>query len=402
MRSLEERIRPPVTPDPRPRDVAGALLVIFLTMILIRTRPIHPERYFTDVVGQMFSFYLLPALGFCLVLRQGGIDLSVWAIGALGGVLGVEVFQAGGGPGVALTTAAASGAALGLMHGLLIGRARLPSVLVTFLSGSAIVLVLRGIYGASEVLVPSEAFAGWLNFFPEIRAEDGTTIPLSWRVYLRVLLAAGTYLSVAFVVLVLSTARLSGRARQNRRAGLLWSFCASGALAGLGGGIWLVDQGSAPIPRWFLGDLRIPAAAILAGALFFSGRRRTLLVMLCLPATVLAATKWRLRVIDLPVGGHSLQLLLLIAMTVVAHLATGWAIAKRRVGLALPATSAALTLGGILLLGGASGFDAHEPRRLMNAAGLCAWIVGAALLVVSRMLAQKHPVAQETDRAEGA
>ncbi len=105
MRSLEERIRPPVTPDPRPRDVAGALLVIFLTMILIRTRPINPERYFTDVVGQMFSFYLLPALGFSLVLRHGGIDLSVWAIGALGGVLGVEVFQAGGGSGAALTAA---------------------------------------------------------------------------------------------------------------------------------------------------------------------------------------------------------------------------------------------------------------------------------------------------------
>ena len=95
MFSLEQKIRPPLLEDPRPRDMFGLGLLVALAAILIPAWDISGQRYLNDVAGQMSSAYLLPALGFMLVLRCGAIDFSVWVSAAGGGLVAAVLIRAG-------------------------------------------------------------------------------------------------------------------------------------------------------------------------------------------------------------------------------------------------------------------------------------------------------------------
>ena len=384
--SLEEKVRPKLTVGEAPwlRDVFGAALVIALTVTLLSAWQVNQQRYFKDVVGQMFSFYLLPALGFCLALRCGAIDLSVWSVSAVGGAVAVAVLRVGGGVVSAFQAAAVAGALLGAVHGLLVGRLRLPSVVVTLATSVIILLVLEAVCQGRVVVAPAGTLDVWL--------EQIGLPPFAVRIFLVTL----TYVATMIVLSVLCSAATLGRMGLHPRLTLFGSLCGSGILAALGGAIWLVDRGSSPVPGRVIGDLRIPAAAILAGGAFFTGRGRVLLAVLCLPATILAATIWRLQVVHLPFHGYCLQMVLLVGMTIVTHLAVLHAIARRRAHPALCVAAIALTLAGELLFACAAKAEGRLGRELFHISGLAGWTIGAVLLVVSRVLSRRRTVAATT------
>jgi hypothetical protein len=105
-----------------------------------------------------------------------------------------------------------------------------------------------------------------------------------------------------------------------------------GALAAAGGVLWLMDNDRATVPTWPIGDLRIPAAAMLAGALLLKGPRRTLLAGMCLPPAFMLATAWRQTGWGLECQGYSLQLLLLVAGAGLMALGARAAEGRRRRG----------------------------------------------------------------------
>lgn len=320
LKSLEEIIRPRPAAAPPRGELLGALLVLVAAAMLLRIHQSGEQRYYNEVIGQMLSFYLLPSLGFMLALRCGAIDLSVWAVAGLGGVVAAGLVCAGAGVGFAILAAAGVGAAIGALHGLIVARLRVPAPIITLVTGLVIVFGLGAVIDGRAVHVPSgslDAVVGWL---PDARFSGESPLMLSRPFILRLLMVAGVYLLATAVVSAVTSASYAHGHTPSPRKALWASLCASGALAGLGGAIWLLDYGSAPLPRQVIGDLRVPAAAILAGAMLYRGRQRVMLAMLCLPASLLVATLWQLEVVFRPVAGYPPQVALLIVLTIAVHL----------------------------------------------------------------------------------
>lgn len=379
----------------------GAALIIALTAVLLAGWRVDERRHFTEVVGQMYSFTLVGALAFSLALRSGAIDLSVWATAALGGAAAVLVARTGAGAGATFAAAGAAGLIVGAIHGLLVARLRLPSLVVTLVTGAIIVWALRWAFDGRQIAAPAESFAAWLARLPT-QAPGRAWLPWTGRppVVLRMLLVAAIYLAVLAglaVVDLIQAMVMRGRNKHHPRAGLFASLCASGLLAGLAGGVWLAEHGWSPVPTKVIGDLRICAAAILAGAALFAGQARTPLVVLALPATALAATIWRMEVAHLPAGGHYLQVVLLIGMTIVTHLTILELIQTRGRGRAIvpAAAAAALTAGGIIVFAAAGGREMLWSRRLCHLAGLSAWMAGAITLILCRIISRRRNRARQ-------
>ena len=270
LRTLEETIRPARTSQRQQRDLLGALLAVALTASLLWGRAIDEQRYYSDIVGQMFSFYLLPALGFLLALREGAIDLSVWAVAALGGAVAAWLIGWGVPPTTAILAAGACGLVVGLFHGLVVSRLRVPAPLLTLVTAGAIVLGLRAAFPGGSVRVPADSFDGWMRFLSVAVFGGEQQLVLSHPFLLRVLMVLGGYVAI-WAIMTIAQA-VGGRLTGSRSRWLLVAaLCASGLLAGLSGPIWLIENDCSPIPHRLIGDLRIPAAALLAGAALFRG-----------------------------------------------------------------------------------------------------------------------------------
>ena len=379
----------------------------------LSTDPTTPEQadyrnavrtdFSVRVAGQMASFYLLPALGMCLTLRCGAIDLSVWAAAAMGGVLGAVAINAGVPPAWAFVAAACSGAALGAVNGGLVAFARLPSPAVTIATGLAVVWVLQASVEGRRVEVPATAFVAWSTIsdgtdasVPDEASEVPGGVYLS-RPLLRMVVVVICYAISVLALLAADLPIFFGRpehrsppSRQVRFAAL----CAAGALSGLAGPMWVVEYGAAPVLSGPVGDLRVPAAAVLAGAAFYAGRGRILLVALCLPGALLLAGIWQREVWvwDLQVGEFPLQTLLLTVMVIVAHMAMARALGRPRAALrgrAVAIVAAALCAAGILLSAASVMAEGFGPRAALYVGGLVVWAVGAALVAVALVLRRR-------------
>jgi ribose/xylose/arabinose/galactoside ABC-type transport system permease subunit len=282
---------------------------------------VSPEQiqYLTNVPGQMASMYLLLALGFALALRCGAIDLSIWTSAGAGGVVAAASINAGVAPTLAFAAACGTGLALGAFNGAMVGGLRLPSVLVTLATAVAGMWLMHWLIGSKSIAVPAGSFGG-LSILPYPPLLVG-----------RMLIVAAAY-SVAMLALVVLDSAIGRGVHFGRRVQLLAALTASGALAGLAGACWLIDRNQAPLPSAVIGDLRAPAAAVLAGAAFFAGRSRTLLVGIALPPALLAATIWRQQAWLAPYLSPAWHMALLIIATLVAQLTLGLVFLKGRPG----------------------------------------------------------------------
>ncbi|WP_292826589.1 ABC transporter permease [Nostoc sp. JL33] len=115
------------------------------------------------------SMLAIVALGMTIVIVSGGIDLSVGALVALGGV--VAAMLAGQGSFVAIAGGIASTTLLGVANGLLVSRARLQPFVVTLFTASAARGLALSITQEKSIAVPSAAsglvwlgrgFIGWV------------------------------------------------------------------------------------------------------------------------------------------------------------------------------------------------------------------------------------------------
>jgi len=258
-------------------------------------------QYLSNVPGQMASMHLLMALAFALALRSGAIDLSIWVSAGAGGLVAASLIHAGVTFPWAFVAAAVAGLALGAFNGLLVGVLRLPSVLVTLASAAVALLLLRCWFGPAGIDVPPRTF------------ESLTILPYPPLLTGRMLIVAGTYSGILLGMLALDgTVRSARLARWGRLFAVL---ALSSALSGLAGACWLIDRNQAPLPGGIIGDLRAPAAAVLAGAMVLSGPGRMPLVGVALPLAMLAVTIWRQQVWLLYPLGVTWHVGILIAAT---------------------------------------------------------------------------------------
>lgn len=114
----------------------GALLVLFSLALFASFRY---ETFLTPVnlmnIMRQNSMLAIVALGMTVTILSGGIDLSVGALVALGGVVAAMVAPQGS--LIAIVGGIASTALLGVVNGLLVSRARLQPFVVTLFTASA-------------------------------------------------------------------------------------------------------------------------------------------------------------------------------------------------------------------------------------------------------------------------
>jgi ribose transport system permease protein len=114
----------------------GALLLLFSLALFASFRY---ETFLTPLnlmnIMRQNSMLAIVALGMTIVILSGGIDLSVGALVALGGV--VAAMLAGQTNLVAIVGGIASATLLGMVNGLLVSRTRLQPFVVTLFTASA-------------------------------------------------------------------------------------------------------------------------------------------------------------------------------------------------------------------------------------------------------------------------
>jgi len=410
--SLEEKLRPPHLEHPWPRDSIGVGLLIALAAVMYPQWQVNDDfpRFLTDIAGQMASFYLLPALGLCLALRCGAIDLSVWASAALAGLVTAWMINAGCHPAWAFAGACGAGLAVGAVNGSLVAFARLPSPIVTLVAALVIMWSVQGHVKGRQVAVPAKAFANWhlsgtagekAPIEPDPAGPAETDAMREWLPIkvTRMLVIGLGYAAVMAGLLAADAASRRG-VRFGRRLSLFAALCASGLLCGIAGACWVIEYGNAPALTRPIGDLRVLAAPILAGAWFFGGRSRSLLAGLCLPVALLMATIWWQVVWawNMELKGYSMQLVQLAAMLIAAHLAIAHLQSRRFRYRWLAAAGAALTVGGILVTAGIAWAGDFRAVAALYVAGLGLWGCGVSAIVVSRLLARRQLAAGEGHR----
>ena len=383
MQDWELKLRPANRPRPWMQDMLCAALLLCVTVLLMPSYGptwswmLHPGpenqveqmEYLANVVGQVASSYLLAAMAMALVLRAGGIDLSVWAVAGLGGVVAAWLIRAGVNPAWGLAGGAGAGLVVGACNAVLVLRLRLPAVLVTLAMALVVVGVMH-LGGIATVEVDQKAFDGW-SYWP--------TPPLLVG---RMLIVLGAYAMV--MMGLMNVPVMDQRGQRPARLSLGLALVLAGLVAGLSGGIWLMDRSTAPLPLRPIGDLRVIVAPLLAGAVLLGGSGRTLVTLMLLPLAMLAATAWRQEVLDLTAWGYNFQLVLLGAMVVVTHLAFSALTMRGGGNRTLAGGASALCAAGVLTVTSSSA-GAGRLRMILMAAGLGAWLIGAVLLGASRL-----------------
>ena len=433
---LEEKLRPNVTTNADVRDLLTVSLLVGLTLVLLNQPLSHLTHFIRtsnwgslqellqDLAVLSISTYLLLAMAFALPLRRGAIDLSIWTVACLGGIVPVLLIRRGCPLGLAVAAGPVAGLVVGAIQAGLVAFLKLPSPLVTLGTAALLIQVLplvtgpagqdgaapRGVPstgpaghrgaaprgGPREIWVPDHTFDAWcLSQMSRSEGgeeeaagdEDGHAqvvyLPLSFtRMVLTGLIFAMALLVLLGLMFV--NAHQEGSWSLSPRWQLFAALCASSFLAATAGALWLVEYNKAPVPTRLVDDLRAPAAALLAGAALLGGRGRTLLCLILLPGAVLLAIFWRQNVWPMSWAGLDLQMLLLIFMALLLQVGVRQVLSLRTVNRKLAAL-AVISMGcGIILLAQTANMDSPFSRRLFYLGGLGGFAAGTICLVVVR------------------
>jgi ribose transport system permease protein len=245
--------------------------IVWIIFLSVATDTFLTERNIPLLLRQA-SIYAIPAIGATFVILLGELDISFGSVIGVAGVTAAELLIAGYDPIIAIGGAVLVGAAVGVVNGTLVTYFRIPSVVAT-LGMLSVVLGIGIVYTQGHAITgpaldPIDWVAG--GYFgiipiPVVIMFVGYTI--AWFVLNRTRFGAHVYL-------VGDNREAAFRAGISVQRIRMAVFIAAGALAGLGGVIWVsrVSQATAS-----LGDAAlfpVLTAVTLGGAGLQGGRGR--------------------------------------------------------------------------------------------------------------------------------
>ena len=416
MLTCEYKLVPSQNPRSWMAEVVWLSMLLLLLVLLVGGQGMSgSDRYFYDAIGQMTNYFMPAALAMLMAMRCGVIDLSVWMSWSAGSVVAACILHAalsgqgegevhaGYWPVLAFAAAAAVGVAIGGLNAMLVRVPKVPAVAATAITALAVWLVLQVAAPAGRIDVRPGAFDAWhvsiSQATPQTASPDDPNAeppPLKAALPLaitRMLFSAILFAAVMTTLLVAYShlghqKEIDVRGLRHARTAALVS---GGFVSALGGALWLLENSHATVPRLPVHDLRIPAAAVLAGGVLLAGRGRTMLAAVCLPIAMLLATQWYVLGWDLNTHGMALHPLVLLAMAILASLSLR-TFARRGGALAIAAAACSVLAVPVLA------WSAVAQTAKFTDAGQ--WVavflasVGAVLLVVAAAI---RPPGRDTE-----
>ncbi|MCE5325797.1 MAG: hypothetical protein LLG01_05230 [Planctomycetaceae bacterium] len=377
---LEDKLTPCRSePQPLWADLYCLLTLATLAVTLPWWQGSHLQTM-VWLADQATSPYLPPALAMLLAMRRGAIDMSVWAVAAVGGLAAAVALNTGWSGWSAVGVGIAAGAGIGAFNGLLAVVLRRPVPAITLVVGLLIVLAAWQFGSGREVLVNEEAMEAIQS--SQYDSEG-----------LRRLLVSGCFLAVLAGLL---NRVLPADHPRRGRWDLLVILSVSGALSACGGVAWVLSHAQAPLPTRVIGDLRVAVAAVLAGGLFLRGPGRSLVCVALLPAAIVVTTAWRQSFFPFLVGGYWAHMLVLLGVVGISQIAVRRVVRGRGaeigaalavwfimclMGLGLTASAGALRATAATTQS-ATGVSSAEPRSLkaLRVGAMAACTAAAVLL----------------------
>lgn len=264
--------------SPQVLRTIALLAVLTLTVAFFASQI---ENYFNArLFNRISSSVAIMALIACaqtLVILTRNIDLSI------GSVVGFSAFATGSlvsglpdiNPLLLAAYAMAVGTAFGIVNGLLVAYARVPSIIVT-LATMAIFRSLLVEYSDAKSIT-SDALPGWLVDFPntplfevggvEFRAAFVTAV----LIVLAVHVVLTRFRPARRLFAVGSNPEAAEMAGIDLRRTVFVAFVAAGALAGLAGFMFLARFGNITVVAGLGFELKSVAAAVVGGVAIFGG-----------------------------------------------------------------------------------------------------------------------------------
>jgi len=389
-------------------------LLVLLTFLLLRGAGQIEDESGLMIPGLLAGAGLPVALGFLLALRCGVIDLSIWAVMGLGGLVAAGLINAGMSPWGAFTLAVGAGAMVGAINGFLVSRVRLPAIVITALVG----LILLGAMNWKSftqteqtdrtVFVPDTTFDNWVSnihgFFDTTneglekiteQSDDGqkVLVPASITGPLVVFRTLLVFIAWTAVLVTLGIAdNLIPKTSQpyNKWWGRPVCLCVCGAMAGLSGACWLLDLGHTPVPTRLVDGLTIPIAVILTGTLLLQGRGRTMLTIILIPIAVLCASLWKQTTYPITTMGYSVGLVVLGVIVLGAQWAYVRGLDKTEKHRWFYRIACAMELLGLVVIGFSPQLGIHRMRAIffigvsISSGGLMLMVIPVILVQLTR------------------
>ncbi|WP_076997734.1 ribose ABC transporter permease [Variovorax sp. KK3] len=218
------------------KEIMRALGMLPVLVLLCIGFSFSSENFFSlqnlSIISQQASINIVLAAGMTFVILTAGIDLSVGSILAASAVSAMLVSTI---PGLGMLGIAAGlgcGLLFGLLNGVLIAFLKLPPFIVTLGSLTAVRGIARLVGNDTTVFNPQLPFAFIGN---------GEVLGVPWLVIIAFAVVALSWFILRRTVLGLNIYSVGGNPEAARLAGikvwavLLFVYCASGLLSGLGG-----------------------------------------------------------------------------------------------------------------------------------------------------------------------
>lgn len=266
---LARRARRASLSGSRYASVVLALLVIVLYLSFTQ------DGFFTwgnwENIFRSQAVVMITAIGATVVVLTGGVDLSCASVAAASGMVAGLLLEHGSSAVVAVAAAVATGAAMGLINGFLIGKARLSFLVVT--------LGTLSVYQSVALLMTKGNTISLFTtppFNPIGNAVNGTAVGVPSIL----LITASLYLLVGLILRFTTFGRSIYAAGSNREAArlvgikvsrlLVLVYGLAGLFAGIGG-IVGVARLSAAAPQADPNLLLTVLAAVLIGGTAYTG-----------------------------------------------------------------------------------------------------------------------------------
>lgn len=257
----------------RPTTTMLAILMVISVVFTLLAPSAFPT--FANLRGLLSNaaIMLVLAAGATFVIITAGIDLSVGSILVFSSVIGAKAMQGVGGQGAAAIIAGflvtlVCGVAWGLVNGLLVAKAKVPSFVATLgtLGGAlGLALIISGGIDVRSVPPGLVAFGtGRVGSIPFIAIVAS---------FVTVLLG----IVLAFTVFGRRTYAIGSNEESARRAGinvdrqLVQVYALAGALAGLGAFLSLARFGTTTISGNTTTNLLVITAVVIGGTSLFGG-----------------------------------------------------------------------------------------------------------------------------------